>query len=191
MPAGLNKTVSRLAALAVLLPILAGVWFALPMFLPMYRWLKVDLGAISRQAGVPESRLATRYQMHVRYHPRGDGDPLPWQIIDSTPTFNSVHTSSEDEAEVLVRCTFVSENDGKPPGTTFINSTFKDRYFRCRALRLPPGTLGFNAKRPVVIYERMSLDKLDIGSADMMQSAVRSWISDDDWEERDDGWQPR
>ena len=170
-------------------PILIGLWFVLPMFLPMYLWTKVDLRRISGSSGTSEAALATTFTMRVRYEPRGEGDPLPWQIIDSSPTWKSVHTTAEDETELLVRCTFISGNDGEAPGTKFINSTYKDRYYKVEALRLPPGTLGHNSKRPVVIYDRMSLLLMGITDADMTRRTIQDWENDDLWTERDDGWE--
>ena len=85
MPAGSNKNVAFIAVIAVLIPCLIALWFALPMFLPMFLWTKVDLAAIAASKNVPQSKLETKFKLSVRYHPRGEGDPLPWQIIDSTP----------------------------------------------------------------------------------------------------------
>lgn len=185
MPAGTNKSLSYVAVLAVLIPCLIGAWFAAPAFLPMFWWTKVDLAKISAASGIPQSTLATMYEMEVRYNPRGEGDPLPWQIITMKPAW-----TTEDENELLVRCTFVSQNDGQPPSTTFINNTYKDRYFKVTACRLPPGSLGFKSKRPVLIFERMSLNTMSIPDADRTQETVRTWENDDHWPERDDGWEP-
>lgn len=190
MAAGSNRNVAFIAFLGVMLPVLIGLWFALPMFLPMYTWTKVDLGSISRATNVPQTALQTKFKLQVRYNPRGEGDPLPWQIIESEPAWNAVHPSQDDEANLLVRCSFISGNDGAPPSTTFINSTYKDRYWKVEALRLPPGVLGFNGKRPVVIYDAMSLQRMDIGAADLAQRSISGWENDDLWPERDDGWVP-
>lgn len=188
MPAGANKNVAFIAVIAVMVPILIGLWFAAPMFLPMYMWTKVDLVRIAEKAGWSKTQIETKFKMKVRYHPRGEGDPLPWQIISMEPTWTSVHPQAEDEDQLLVRCTLISTNDGEPPGTTFINNTFKDRYFNVLALRLPPGSLGHNAKRPVVIYSRLDMQKMSITDADMTQRQVSGWENDDEWDERDDGW---
>ena len=190
MPAGTNKNVAFIAVIAILVPCLIGLWFALPMFIPVYLWTKVNLRQIASANSVPEASLATKFKMRVRYNPRGEGDPMPWQIIDSTPEWKVVYPQQEDEAELLVRCTFISGNDGAPPATTFINNTFKDRYYKVEGLRLPPGSLGFNGKRPVVVYNRMSLERMDISNADMTQRTVLSWENDDLWLARDDGWSP-
>jgi len=188
MPAGSNKNVAFIAIIAVLIPCLIALWFALPMFLPMFLWTKVDLAAIAASSNVPQSKLETTFKMSVRYHPRGEGDPLPWQIIDSSPPWKEIYPDQEDEFQLLVRCTFISGNDGEPPSTTFINSTYKDRYWKVDALRLPPGSLGRNAKRPVVVYDRMSMTRMEISNADMLQRSVQKWENDDEWEARDDGW---
>lgn len=190
MPAGTNKNIAVIATVAVMVPILVGAWFALPMFAPVFLWTKVDLRKISSTTKVDESRLKTQFKLNVRYNPRGEGDPLPWQIISMEPAWKEVYPEQEDEAELLVRCTFVSGNDGRPPGTAFINSTFKDRYFRATGLRLPPGSLGFNAKRPVVVYNQLDLAKMSITDADGTQRNVSGWENDDEWDERDDGWKP-
>lgn len=188
MPAGTNKNVAVIATIAVMVPILVGVWFALPMFAPMYMWTKVDLRKIAAASSTDQKRLETQFSFEVRYHPRAEGDPLPWQIIRMTPSWISVYPEAEDEEDVLVRCSFISGNDGVAPGTTFINNTFKDRYFRVTGIRLPPGSLGFNAKRPVVIYNQLDLAKMSITDADMTQRTISSWENDDEWPERDDGW---
>lgn len=188
MPAGTNRSVSYIAVIAVTVPILIGAWFAAPAFLPMYWWTTVDLDKISTASGIPKSKLETVFSMELRYEPRGEGDPMPWQIISMNPTWTSVHPDSESEEELLVRCTFLSQNDGKPPSTTFINNTYKDRYFKAKAYRLPPGSLGQNGKRPVVLYERLALDKMSIPDADRARSIVAGWENDDTWPDRDDGW---
>ncbi len=172
-----------------MVPILVGMWFAAPSFLPMYWWTKVDLNAIARSSGIPRSQLETLFDLRVRYEPRGEGDPLPWQIINMTPAWVSVYPNAESEEALLVRCTLLSQNDGQPPSTTFINSTYKDRYFKVKGYRLPPGTNGSNAKHPVVIYERMSLETMGITDADSTRTMVKMWESEDLWQDRDDGWE--
>jgi len=189
MPAGTNKNVAFIAVIAVMIPILVGIWFALPVFLPMFLWTKVDFRKIATTSGKSDTALKTEFQMRVRYNPRGEGDPMPWQIIDMTPEWHTVHPGEEDEFQALVRCTFISGNDGNPPGTAFINSTYKDRYWSVPGYRLPPGSLGANAKRPVVVYKQMDMARMDIGSADSTQRGVASWENDDLWPERDDGWE--
>jgi hypothetical protein len=187
MVAGSNKNVGRIAFLAVLIPILIGAWFAAPTFLPMFRWLHVDLKEIARTTNVPEAQLAIEYTMQVRYNPRGEGDPLPWQILSCNPTY-PIANPDEDETNVLVRCNLLSGNDGTPPGTMTINNTFKDRYYNAKALRLPPGTLGRTNKRPVVVYNALDFTRMDITGADTAQRTVNTWENDNDWPERDDGW---
>lgn len=189
MAAGTNKNVAYIAIIGVTIPILVAAWFAAPTFLPMYRWMDVDLRRIAQDSGLSEAAVATEYTMKVRYNPRGEGDPLPWQIITCAPAYHTVNTKVEDEAEVLVRCTFVSANDGKPPGTAFINSTYKDRYYTAKGLRLPAGSLGFNAKRTVVIYNPLDLVRMEITQASMTQLEIKAWESDDEWNDRDDGFQ--
>ncbi len=190
MPAGTNKNVAFIAVIAVLVPCLIGIWFALPVFLPMYLWTKVDFRKIAAATKVEKTLLETQFKMNVRYNPRGEGDPLPWQIINMDPPWQSVHPNEEDEFELLVRCTFISANDGNPPSTTFINSTYKDRYYTVPGFRFPAGSLGFNAKRPVVVYKKLDMMRMEIGTADQIQRSISTWENDDLWDERDDGWEP-
>lgn len=187
MVAGTNKNVGHIAFIAVAIPILIAAWFAAPTFLPMYRWLSVDLKAIAATSGTSESQLATEYTMQLRYNPRAEGDPLPWQILHCNPPY-PITNPDEDETNVLVRCNLLSGNDGTAPGTTFINNTYKDRYYNAKALRLPPGSLGIKNKRPVVVYNALDFSRMDITGADTSQREVAGWDKDDEWPERDDGW---
>lgn len=190
MAATTSKNAAIVAAIAVIIPCLIGVWFVLPFFLPMYLWTKIDLVRISATSNIPKDKLETRFTMKVRYHPRGEGDPIPWQIIEMNPRWQDIYPEAESEDQLLVRCVYISANDGESPSTAFINATFKDRYFTVKALRLPPGSLGHNPKRPVVVYDRMSMDKMDISTADGTQRTIQAWENDDEWEARDDGWSP-
>jgi hypothetical protein len=184
---GTNAAVGRTVAIIAAIPILIVIWFLLPLFLPMYEWMNIDVQAIAQQTGKPVEQLQKELKLSVRYNPRGDGDPMPWQIITSDPQWAVVDPQAEDENRVLVRCTFLSARTGEPPGTTFINNTFKDRYYNATAIRLPPGALGQNAKRPVVIYR--TLDKMDVTKAMQTMSATdQGFENDDTWEERDDGF---
>ena len=191
MAAGTNKNVAYIAFIGVTIPILVAAWFAAPTFLPMYRWMDVNLRKIAQDSGLSETAVATEYTLTVRYNPRGEGDPLPWQIITCSPAYHTINAKVEDETQVLVRCTYVSANDGKPPSTAFINSTYKDRYYTTKGLRLPPGSLGFNAKRTVVVYNPLDMVRMDITLANSTQLEIKAWESDDDWNDRDDGYQPR
>jgi hypothetical protein len=190
MPAGTNKTIGWIAVLAVLIPLLIAAWFAAPMFVPIYRWTKVDLPKLATATGSSEAQLGTWYQMQLRYAPRGEGDPLPWQIISSQPPYEQVYPDAIPEDLLLVRCTLRSANTGEAPGTTFINSSWKDHYYTAKALRLPPGTLGSNPKRPLVIYEALDFKRMDVTGADNARRTVLNWESDDLWADRDDGWSP-
>lgn len=192
MASGTNKNIAFIATVAVVIPILVGAWFAAPIFLPMYRWFDVDLRGISRTLRIPEKTLATEFKLEVRYNPRGDGDPAPWQILDTQPAWSTLYPGEDnDEEKLLVRCQMLSANDGKPPATTFINNTYQDRYFHVTGLRLPPGSLpGQVAKRPVLIYRPLDMTKMTINEGQGWRSNVAQWENDDDWENRDDGWRP-
>lgn len=192
MVAGTSKSMAWIAFLGVMIPICIGLYFMADMFLPMYTWLKVDLKAISASTGIAESQLAIKFKMKVRYNPRGGSanDPMPWQILEMDPPWASLHPKQpdEDETGVFVRCTFVSGNDGRAPSTTFINNTYKDRYWTCEGIRLPPGSLGFNAKRPVVIFDQMSKSIMSITEADTTRQSVADYQNDDEWEDRADSF---
>lgn len=186
---------SKVAAIVVLAPLLVVAWFAAPLVLPIWRWRHLDLPKLSADTHVPIRELAQEYDVLMRYHPRKvEGDPCPWQIISSDPTWLSVDDQHADEDHLLVRCTFISECDGKPPSKLFLGSgSYKDRYWRAKALRLPPGSYGFNKKRPVVVYRRGTLEKCDFTQSQVLEAdctgvGTEKYENDDD--AVDDGVMP-
>ena len=46
-------------------------WNVAPMFLPMYRWLNVDMNAIATKHSIPIEQLDKPVIMTFRYNPRG------------------------------------------------------------------------------------------------------------------------
>lgn len=192
MASGTNKNVARIALIAVLVPITIAIWFAAPIFLPIYRWLHINPAVIARATGKPEKAVATIYKFRLVYNPRGEGDPVPWQIINSDPPFGTVYPGPDnDEEKLLVRCVLISANDGKPPGTAFINTTYMDRYYNATGLRLPPGSLpGLPAKRPIVVYTPLDMSRMTITDAGTWRNESSRWENDDQWQDRDDGWSP-
>ncbi len=184
---------SKVATVIVLVPLLALAWFLAPMALPVYRWRYMDFLELSKKTGIPLAEISKQYDVTARYAPRGLEDPLPWQIMTMDPTWVSVNSKHDDEDHILVRCTFVSDRDGTPPSKLFLGSgSLKDRYWRARAWRMPPGTLGFNSKRPVVIYAGDSIEKLSIGQCEMLDDEVTrqsKWTNDD--KEVEDGFKTR
>jgi hypothetical protein len=179
-----GKTSSKIAAIVVLIPVLILGWYIAPLFLPMWRWQNLDFEKIAKEKGVPVAELQRQYQVVIRHAPRGEGDPCPWQIMTMDPVWEKT-----DEEKLLVRATVVSDRTGSPPGSFQLNSGHRrDCYFRATAWRLPPGSCGFNAYRPVLVYAGGSLEKLDISKAEEMHfhATQSNWANDDD--EVEDGW---
>ncbi len=170
----------------VLIPVLVLGWYISPLFLPMWRWQNLDFEKIAKEKGVPVAELQRQYQVVIRHAPRGEGDPTPWQIMTMDPPWEKA-----DEDKLMVRVSAVSDRTGEPPSAFKLGSGHRrDRYFSATAWRLPPGSCGFNAKRPVVVYDAGSFDKLDVPQAEMMDAHVHQdrWPNDD--EEVEDGWEP-
>ena len=89
-----------------------------------------------------------------------------------------------------MRCTLVSERDGEPISKLWIGGVKEERFFRIKGWRLPPGALGKNPKRPVIVYQGLSLEKCDLSVGIPMKEAVANWENDDKWRDRDDGIGP-
>ena len=53
-------------------------WFVAPLFLPVYKWLHVDLEAEASRAKVSIDALKQEYDFILRYNPRGNDhrDPV-------------------------------------------------------------------------------------------------------------------
>lgn len=193
-----SKTLSRLVTIGIFIAFLIAAWFVAPIILPTWRWTNLTESGFTELAGkhkVPVAKLRTVVTMQVRYNPRGDGDPSPWQIITSDPAWKTLDPENNmDEQNLLVRCTLLSDRTGEPPGTMFIGGTYKDRYYKAKGWRLPPGAFRYNAKRPVVVVDMFEFDKLDIGASQVWENDLRSapWENDDSGiAEREDGWKPR
>ena len=150
----------------VLIILLIVGWFVAPLFFPVYLWLHVDLEEEARRAGVPLETLKIEHDIILRYNPRGNDkrDPAPWEILEMSPEWfeqNSKEWPREDEFEISVRCVILSDQTGEPPNKLFIGGLEKDRYFRCKGIRLKPGSLGSTSTRPVVLYRGSTWEKLD------------------------------
>jgi hypothetical protein len=180
---------SKIATIIVIVPLLLLAWFLAPMALPVWRWQNMDFLKLSKSLNQPEAALKREFDMQVRYHPRSDNDPCPYQIIRMEPAWASVDDKNNDEDHVLVRCTFISDRSGSAPSQLFIGSTYKDRYFKVHGWRFPPGSFGFNKFRPVVIYRGDSIEKMSIGNAEVLDNELTmgqvKWANDD--KEIDDG----
>jgi hypothetical protein len=197
MSAGTKSSVSKVALVIALIPVGIVVYWIAKMFLPVWLWTNVDFAKLATATGQTESRLRTEYMMTVRYSPRGKDDPIPWQIIEQTPRWADVDPQNPDEQNLLVRIHFLGDRHGQPPSDLILGSGgkagFRDRYFTCTAYRLPPGVLGKGPGRPVVIYKAGTLEKLDTAKSMYWDTTVqdpKQFASDDDWDERQDGWVP-
>ena len=186
-----SKTGSRLASLVVLL-VLGAIAYALsPLFLPRWRWENIDpkWEILAVAAKLPVAKLQAQYDIVVRYKPRGDKDPVPWQIITCTPAVDP-----ENEIEFQrVRATLISDRTGEPPSALRLGSlNYRDIFFKGKAWRFPPGTLpavmGFNRVRPVFLYDAGTFDKLESSDAYRMEAEMKEpkWTDDD--EEVQDGY---
>jgi len=193
MSGGTKTSVSKIATILVLIPIGIAAWFAAPFVLPVYRWQYVDFAALAKQYGLSEAELRTEFSMVVFYHPRTGvaNDPSPFQIVESSPTWKSVNPNNIDEAlptPLLVRCTVISDKDGEGISKLWIHNLDSERFFKVRCWRLPPGALGKNPKRPVLLYS--SFDTEDFNYGVPKAGAIIGLENDDHMRERDDGIGP-
>jgi len=179
--AAAQTNASRLAALVAIAPLLVGAWFVAPLMLPMWRWQNVDFEVLAKSTGKSQAELERKYHIVFRCAERGAGDPLPWQVLEMKPEWEGA-----DEKELTVRATIISDRTGEPVSSLQLGSGhYKDRYFQADAWRLPPGSLGFNKHRPVIIFEHGTLEKLSIAQSGAWDEKVGSlknqhWTSDDD-----------
>ena len=192
MASGTNSSSSRLAVIVVMIPLAIGAWYAAPWVLPVWRWQNIDWPALAKASAVPETDLRREFDVVVRYHPRGKGDPAPWQIVSMSPTWKSVDPKNlnEHEPPLLVRCTVVNDHDGEPINAIWISVTGQENYFKLHGWRFPPGTFGKVAQRPVIVYEGMSMTKLDLNTAIPLDAQLANVENDDHMRRRDDGWGP-
>jgi len=183
-----SKTGARLAALFVLLVLLGIGWVASPLFLPRWRWSNIEPNweGLAQQAKVPVARIKQTYNVVVRYHPRADNDPMPWQMLTSDPLFDP----ENDEPNHAVRVTLVSERGGEPPSKMRLGSlNYRDLFFKGKVWRFAPGSFGFNKHRPVLVYDAWDFEKVDLGEAHRWEGEMTEntkWTNDD--EDIDDGF---
>lgn len=174
---------SKIATVIVLVPLLALAWFLAPLALPVYRWRNMDFEVLAKQTNLPVADISRTYDVAVRYNPRTLEDPVPWQLMSMNPAWASLNEKHDDEDHLLVRCTLISDRDGTPPSKLFLGSgSLKDRYWRARAWRLPPGTLGFNKKHPVIVYAGDSIEKQSISECEINEDEITrqmKWKDDD------------
>ncbi len=182
---------SKLAAIFVLVPVGILLWFLAPMALPVWRWRYMDFQQLSLKTKQPVALLQHEYMVSMRYNPRGTNDPCPWQIVSMDPAWASVDDRRADEDHELIRCTFISERDGTPPSKLFLGSgSYKDRFWKAKVWRFPPGTFGMNPHRPVVVYRGDTYEHWDLGTcevlnADCLGVGTEKYENDDN---KDDGY---
>jgi hypothetical protein len=184
---------AKLITLFILVPMVWLLWTLAPYVLPMWRWQNLDFAALSKQTGIAESELKKEFKLVIRHSPRGGNlaDPLPWQIVRCDPPWYEVNQDKhDDETKVMVRCSIISDRDGLPPSKMWVGTAKDDKYLKVTAWRFPPGSFGQNAKRPVIVYQGGSLEKLSIGDGQNLLYECASMESDDEWEDRDDGFKP-
>jgi hypothetical protein len=192
MPAGTSTSSSKIALAVVVIPILIGVWFALPWFLPMWRWQNVDTEKIAREhagEGVTKDQLEKPIEFLIWYNPRDKKtrkDPSPYQIISANPAWKTMGEKYEDEHELLVRATVISERDGEPISKLWISVNADENFFKIKGWRFPPGSFGMPKGRPVIVYDGFSLEKVDTGMGMTTRATVQGWENDDKWADRDD-----
>jgi hypothetical protein len=178
-----SKLSAKLATIFVLIPLCAIAWYAAPLVLPMWLWQNVKFEELSRTLAIPEATLRQQVKVTFRHAPRGDNDPLPWQLIATEP-------AREEEDHLLVRALIISDRSGQPVSALNLGSgNFRDRYFTAMAWRFPAGAIpGLNAKRPVVVFDGYTLEKPDTSKCMFWESELReaTWTNDDD--EVEDGW---
>lgn len=187
------SSTSKIMTLLVLC-LLGGVfWHFAPLFLPRYRWTDVKFEEIAKQAsarGLPTSaaKLQTQFDIEFGYDPRSPDDPAPWILLAMTPPWHEF-TGNPDDEEVGIkkRAFIVSDRTGKPiTGYLLGSGQYKDRFFRAKAWRFPPGSLGHPDGRPVVLFEAMTLEKFDIGQAQVTSNALRD---PNQWQDDEDGFE--
>ena len=178
-----SKFSAKIALLFVLIPLCAVVWYAAPLFAPVWLWQNVKWEAIAHKTSIPEATLRQQSTITFRHAPRGPDDPVPWQIITTDPV-------REGEDHVMVRAVIISDRTGQPVSAFNLGSgNFRDRYFIVKGWRFPAGTFaGLNAQRPVVVFDSYSLEKPDTGKCMFWEAELRdsAWTSDD--EDIEDGW---
>ncbi len=194
MPA--KSSSSKLITIIILIPVAIAAWFIAPFFLPVWRWTHVDWEVLAKEHGVSVEVMRKPFAMVVRHAPRGEGDPLPWQIVECKPKYNEVFPQEESEHEdnwtMLVRCNLINDQSGNPPSALLLGPIPNERYFSVQAYRIKPGTSLNPGKRPLVIYEGSSIDKIGFQRANGLDETIRQenakWSNDDEMEGRDDGY---
>lgn len=184
-----------IAAIIVLVPVCIVGWFVAPLILPVWRWSNLDFPGLAVTTKLPQSYLEKRYTFTLRYNSRGDHDPMPWQVMLCEPNWQVAEGQERfDETDLLVRVTLISDRTGEAPALLIagVGSTIRDQFFKCEGWRLPPGTFGANGKRPVIVVDMSTWEKLGITKSLSLNGIVtdRHMENDDKLPEREDGYVP-
>ncbi len=84
-----------------------------------------------------------------------------------------------DEYEMAVRARIISENTGKVVMTRFISGIPRKRYVICDGYRFPPGALGQDTTRPVIMISPAVMIMADRFEAEEVMY-TRRWIDIDE-----------
>ena len=185
-----SKNGSRLALIVILIPLGFLAYYLSPLVLPLWRWENMEnkWEELARSSGLPQTKLKQTYEVVARYKPRGDNDPVPWQILTSEP----VYDPQNDEEHHIVRATLISDHSGSPPSKLRLGSgNYRDIFFKGKAWRFPAGSFGFNKFHPVVVYDDWNFDKLPSNEAyrwDGEMKETTKWTDDD--ADIEDGYKP-
>ena len=184
------SSASKIVTLLVVILLGWIFWHFAPMFLPRYRWVHVRTDQIAKEAtarGLPTTvaKLETQFDIVFGYMPRGKDDPRPWVLFRmNQPWHEFTGNPDDDETTLMKRCAIISDRTGEGISGYLLGSgQYKDRFYKAKAWRFPPGSLGFPEIRPVVMFEAMTLEKCDIGEAEVLSAASRDgrqWQPDDD-----------
>lgn len=200
MATGTNSSASKIATIVVLIPLLIAAWYAAPWVLPMWAWQNVDFEKIAKDyasEGYTKEKLEKKYEMVVWYNPRKKGstgeDPCPYQIYSCTPPLKNDYPDSIDEnspSKLLVRVSLVSDQDGGAISPMWIGVIPSERFFKITGYRLPPGSLNKPKGRQVVLFEGMSMTKVELNQGIVMADQGKTLDNDNDFEHRFDGYEP-
>lgn len=196
-----EKTSHKLITLIVLVFVGAVLWFAAPFILPVYRWKDVDFEAIAQKHQIPVAQIK-KQKVLFRWEgqKRGKDEPYPWQLINQSEADTPDWVVDEkgkkvNEYKTLVRVHLISDRTGEEPRWMMRGITEYDQYYKAEGWRLPPGSLGLDAKRFIFLVDASTIEKMDAGEAKGWKSHLESgsggpedWISDDYWDERWDGY---
>lgn len=173
-----TRTTKLVATIAGIVPVLIIAWLISDLFLPVWRWQNVDWAKMARELKMSEEQVRQPRLATLTWRPRGEKDPVPWQLINLSPPWGE-----GEEDRLLVRCSLISERTGTPPSALHTGSGHRrDRFFTAKVWRFPNGSFGLNAYRPVLVYDAWSFDKCDVTAAEGWMGTIFTpeWSNDDE-----------